>query len=372
MLPAERLYNAFKNKKSDTFPWFADLTYWYSSKLRSGTLPEKYKGEGLLKLYQELGCGAHEELYGPVVKIKYRNINVKRYRTEKNGTITEEIVYYTPIGELRGIRKYSWTSFSWAITQYFVKDYNDLRILQYIYNNIEIKPNYEAYEKQDKLIKMWNGWGIVSSLPPRTPFARMIIEWAGAVNTFRLYYRYREIFDETIKVMEKADDPIYDAILEAPADFVYFGENISSDIVGTKFFLKYYKPYYIKRASQLHKKNKMIYVHIDGRLRGVLEYVRETEVDCAQSLTPSPAGDIEVEKLREVAGPGIVLWGGLPGIFFSKNYTEKNLIDILQKIIKTYSSDNMFIIGVADQVPPDGDIKRVKLVTEIIEKIKRY
>ncbi len=371
MLPAERLYNAFKNNKTDRFPWFADLTYWYSSQLKSGTLPEKYKGDGLLRLYQELGCGAHEELYGPVVKINYRNVEIKRYRRENNEAIVEEIVYHTPIGELRGTRKYSWKSFSWAITKYFVKDHNDLRILQYIYENMDVKPSYEAYEKQERLIKIWNGWGIVSSLPPRTPFARMVVEWAGAVNTFRLYYRHREIFDETIKIMEEADDPIYDAILDAPADFVYFGENISSDIIGTKFFLQYYKPYYIRRAKQLHKKNKMIYVHIDGRMRGVLEYIKETEVDCAQSLTPSPAGDIEVEKLREVAGPGIVLWGGLPGIFFSKKYSIENLTDMLYRIINTYNSDYMFIIGVADQVPPDGDIKRVRIVTDIIEKTER-
>ena len=44
---------------------------------------------------------------------------------------------------------------------------------------------------------------------------------------------------------------------------------------------------------------------------------------------------------------------------------------MLYRIINTYNSDYMFIIGVADQVPPDGDIKRVRIVTDIIEKTER-
>ncbi|OYT30636.1 MAG: hypothetical protein B6U94_06165 [Thermofilum sp. ex4484_79] len=370
MLPAERLVCAFKGIKTEILPWFADLTYWYHSQLESSKLPEKYKGgEGRLQLYKDLGCGAHEELYGSVVEIKHKKVKFKRYTVEdsKTGTV-EEVVYYTPLGELRGVRKYSRRSFSSAIIKHFVSTRKDLKILRYIYEDMTIKPSREAYERQDRLMKIWDGWGIVSSLPPRTPFARMLIEWAGVVNTFRLCYRYREDFEETIEVMERTDDPIYDAIMDAPADFVYFGDNISSDVVGTKFFLKYYSPYYKKRAEQLHKKNKMIYVHIDGRLKGVLEYVGETGVDCAQSLTPAPAGDVELEKFRELAGPNIVLWGGLPGIFFSNKYHISNLINMTKKIIELYSNDSRFIVGVADQVPPDGDISRVKLVTKILEK----
>ena len=30
------------------------------------------------------------------------------------------------------------------------------------------------------------------------------------------------------------------------------------------------------------------------------------------------------------------------------------------------------IMGVADQVPPDGDIARVRMITEILEKEARY
>ncbi len=368
MLPLERLIRAFRGEETDTLPWFADLTYWYSAQEKMGRLPEKYLGRGRISLYKELGCGAHEELYGSVVKTTYEGVKVKRWREEtSDGRIIEKVEYHTPLGILKGYRKYSPVSFSWAWVEHPVKTVEDLKKLKYIYENLKVEADEAAYDRQERLMKEWDGWGLVSSLPPRSPFARLLIQWAGAMNTFRLYWKAREELDEVIQVMGESDDPIYEAIAEAPADFVYFGENISSDMVGPKIFNEYYAPYYRRRVRELHAKKKLIYVHIDGRLKGVLPLLRETGVDCAQSLTPAPVGDVPLEDFRKLAGPGITLWGGLPGVYFSPVYPEHLLKEMVYRILDVYGNDKRFIVGVADQVPPDGDIKRVRLVTEILE-----
>jgi len=79
-----------------------------------------------------------------------------------------------------------------------------------------------------------------------------------------------------------------------------------------------------------------------------------------------------VEHLRELAGSKIILWGGLPGVYFSKLYPERTLREMAMKVIRHNLSGHKFIIGVADQVPPDGDIARVRMITEIVEKEARY
>ncbi|MEM1990606.1 MAG: uroporphyrinogen decarboxylase family protein, partial [Candidatus Bathyarchaeia archaeon] len=256
-----------------------------------------------------------------------------------------------------------------AIVKHAVATRQDLKVLQYIYRNQEFKPDFSLqYER----LKNWRGIGFVSSLPPRTPFQRLIVEWAGVMNTLSLMMREREELEETIHVMSEADDPIYEAICESPAPGVYFGENITSEVVSPTIFRRYHMPYYKKRAHQLHNAKKYIYVHIDGMLRGVLPLLGESGVDCAQSVTPAPVGDIPVEKLREVAGPNIILWGGLPGVYFSCQYSEKILRQMAMDVIKHHLEGHKFIMGVADQVPPDGDIKRVKMVTDLVEKYARY
>jgi len=349
-------------------PWFADLTYWYSSHKTMGTLPSKYEDEGRINLYKDLGCGAHEELYGPVTTSEFTQVKTNVHEVpEPDGGFTRYTVYETPIGQLRKVDRSSKVSYSSATIEHPVKTERDLKILRFIIKDQKITPNKEAYEHQSKLMKMWDGWGIVSSVPPRTPLSRLVVEWAGLTNVAKLQWRAREEFDETIQVMCEADDPIYDAIEDSPARFVYFGENLSSDIISPTMFKAHIDSYYRRRASQLHSAGKLIYVHIDGALRGLLPLLRATGVDCAQSLTPAPMGDLKVAELRKTAGDDIVLWGGLPGALFSRAYPAETLRGVLDEILDSYSDDRRFIVGVADQVPPDGDIQRARMVTDVVE-----
>jgi hypothetical protein len=173
-------------------------------------------------------------------------------------------------------------------------------------------------------------------------------------------------------LMSEADDPIYEEIRDSPAPGVYFGENITSEVITPSIFRKYHMPYYRRRASQLHSAKKKIFVHVDGALRGVLPLFEATGIDCVQSVTPAPVGDVAVERLRDLAGPNIILWGGLPGIYFSRQYPERLLYNMVKQVLEHNLEGHKFILGVADQVPPDGDIFRVRRVTELVEKLGRY
>jgi hypothetical protein len=367
LLPSERLEAAFEGRLSDVMPWFADLTYWYSAQSAKGTLPSKYKNDKRLNLYKDLGCGAHEELYRPVSRVKYKQVKVNTYeQIDQDGSRTRHTMYRSPVGDLRRIDRFSSLSHSTATVEYPVKSEQDMKVLKFILRDQIIEKDLEAYEWQLKMIEHWEGWGIVSSLPPRTPFIRMIVEWAGFSNVVKLQWRYNEEFNETIQVMCECDDPIYDAIVDSPAKFVYFGENLSSDLVSPRMFKTYLEPYYKRRASQLHIGKKRIFLHIDGSLRGLLPLLGEAGIDCAQSLTPMPAGDVHVKDLRRLAGDRIVLWGGLPGVLFSKAYSCDILMQVLEDIIDCYLYDSKFIVGVADQVPPDGEIERVKMISDVL------
>ncbi len=367
----ERILAVFSRRKPDVMPWFADLVYWYRAKLYRNELPSKYLGEiGRRRLYQDLGCGAHEELYNLPGELTYYGVkHITSKEPFRDGTILYEDRYTTPLGSIVGMRKFVPQSISEAHVKYPVATREDLKILQYIYRSQEFQPDFSL---QYDRIKRWEEIGFISSLPPRTPFQRMLVEWAGVKNTVLLMMREPEEFEETLQAMSEADDPIYEAICESPAPAVYFGENITSDVVSPRIFKKYHIPYYQKRTEQLHAKRKFIFVHIDGKMSGVLSMMEETGVDCAQSVTPLPVGDISIKELRKVAGPNIILWGGLPGVYFSRLYPEKNLRQMALEVIEHHLEGYKFIMGVADQVPPDGDINRVKLVTEIVEKHARY
>ncbi|OYT63418.1 hypothetical protein B6U74_06885, partial [Candidatus Bathyarchaeota archaeon ex4484_205] len=158
----ERINAVFEGRKPDRLPWFADLVYWYEGMKSWGKLPPQYYdpvplrggvyGEGRVRLYKDLGCGAHEEL-------------------EDKDTVNKITYYITPLGELRSVWKYSKYSSSTAPVEYAVKTERDLKILQYIYKDMIVEPNEEVYELQRRWMEQWKGIGIVSSLAPRAPMS---------------------------------------------------------------------------------------------------------------------------------------------------------------------------------------------------------
>jgi hypothetical protein len=367
----ERIMAVFRGERPDVMPWFADLTYWCSAMEYRGQLPRKYSGEnGRIQLYREMGCGAHEELYNLPGELSYYNVRIS-YSSERHddGSILHEEEYRTQKGSIVVIRKFMPSSVSTAYVKYPVATRQDLRVLQDLFKSQEFKPSYSL---QNDRLERWKGLGLVSSLPPRTPYQQIVIIWAGLVNSVRLLMKEREELEETIQVMSEADDPIYAAICDSPAPAVYFGENITSEAITPAVFRKYHAPYYRKRVAQLHAAGKRIFVHIDGALRGILPLLGGTGVDCAQSVTPAPVGDVRVEDLREVAGPGIILWGGLPGVYFSPQYPKETLSEMAHAIVEHHLRGYKFIMGVADQVPADGDITRVKMISDIVEGEARY
>lgn len=372
MTPKERILAIFDGQTPDVMPWFADLTYWYNAQSHAGILPDKYRGDGVIQLYKDLGCGAHEHVLNLPAKITYDD-QVKITTQEEldvQGVPKARITtWQTPIGTLRQVEHWVPRAYTWAYREYPVKSPAELPILRYILDSQEVMPSYETQIRQ---IEAWGDWGVASSIPPRSPLACLFVVWMGVVNTV---YAMADAIDEvekTLATLSRSQDEIYEIIEQSPAPLVYFGENISSEVVGVTNFEKYYAPYYHKRVPGLHEHGKRIFVHVDGTLRGVLPLMGETGIDCVQSVVPAPIGDVAVEDLRKLAGPDVILWGGLPGALFSPTYPEDLLRDMVMECIDHHLEGAKFILGVADQVPPDGLIDRVRMVTELVEEHGHY
>jgi hypothetical protein len=359
-----------RGEKPDSPPWFVDLIYWYETEKIRGTLPEKYMGlEGYRRLCEDLGCGTYGGLISFPGTVNYSGgVTVRYFEDKTDGGRLKRTVYETPVGELSSIESFSEVSYSWRTVKYPVESEKDFKVYRYILRNLDVKPDYTLQEKQ---IKVMGGWGAVSSLPPRIPFARLLIELCGVANTYKAMLKMRGEVEETLQLMEDLDDRFYEIILDSPTPLVCFGDNISSELVSPPIFRKYYAPYYKRRFSQLHSRGMYGYIHIDGALRGVLPLVDETGADCVESVTPAPVGDAPIEGLRKLAGQRIALWGGVPGAYLSVVYPFETLKSLVHRIVELLPELGRFILGSADQLPPNGDPERVKWISEEVEKIGR-
>jgi len=61
----------------------------------------------------------------------------------------------------------------------------------------------------------------------------------------------------------------------------------------------------------------------------------------------------------------LILWGGVPGVMFAPPYTWGEMKTLVQQLLACWG-DRPFIMGVADQVPPDGDIEFVRKIARLI------
>ena len=371
MTQRERLMAVFEKQPKDALPYYLDMGFWaaVAKSENDPGLPKKYANLDwpYLDIYRDIGWGIRQDLISEPYTVSHSHVEVER-KHEKNVdgyVVKTETFWHTPAGTLHEVHEYSPDTHTWQIREYAVKNPSDIDILCLIHEDMKVAADCEP---QAALIQRVGGQGVVSSRPQRsTPFSRLMTQWLGMERTCYAVYDYPDKLARAIDAMSASDDPIYDIIGEAPAPLVIFDDNITGELVSPAIFERYYVPYYRKRARQLHARGKYIYVHVDGKFRDILPLMAGSEVDCVQAITPAPVCDVPVEELRALAGPDVIIWGGIPAVFLSRIYPEHVFREAARACIELYRDDPRFVLGVEDQVPPDADIARLDFVRELID-----
>ncbi|MCM8768847.1 MAG: uroporphyrinogen decarboxylase family protein [Candidatus Omnitrophica bacterium] len=364
MTERERVLAVLANNSPDKTPWFGDLSWWYAYRREKGNLPAEWREEvGYLQLYRDAGCGIY--LYAPCL---YRVIfePTVKIGIEEKGSITITRIT-TPVGTISSVQKKLVESVTSAYQQYFIKGVDDLKVMRYIFTHRRIEPDYADFERIDKL---WDGWGIPCATTPccTSALQTLLTRWAGVLTTIELLSEAREEVEQTIEEIQRSDDDIFEILAKSPACLFCFPENLSGEITGRSLMERYEIPYWEKRIRQLHQAGKYVILHNDGTLKASLPLLMETSLDGIEAVTPQPAGDLTLEEIKQLVGGKKTVWGGLPGIFFSPEYPENFFINHVRETLEVFPRGSRFVLGVADQVPPDADWNRIRLVRELVEK----
>jgi len=362
MTNRERIIATFRREKIDQIVWQPRIEHWYNVNKSRGTLPKEYKNMGLIEIYDDLDASIRyiqdAEQY---LKISYYgDIKVKE---GKNGN--DIIVkYIAPKGELIQRAKFAEFGFSCHLVEYPIKRIEDIEVMEYILRHKKVEFNYKVYEKAKKIL---GDRGVVQFWAERSPFQRLILEYMGLENAIYALHDYPDRIKRFLRVIEETDNPLYEVIADCPCKFQNFGENIDSNLDSPPLYNEYFLPYYKKRVKELHKKHKFCHIHMDGSLKTLLPYINKASFDGIEAATPLPQGDISLEELKEAIGDTILL-DGIPAILFLSCYSYEELEKFTLKVLEMFFPN--LILGVSDELPPDGNIKKVKLVSEIVKNFK--
>jgi uroporphyrinogen-III decarboxylase len=174
--------------------------------------------------------------------------------------------------------------------------------------------------------------------------------------------------DKTVDVMLASNARYIDCLLDGPGPLVEFCDNLTGEVV-TRLFKRYQFDFYQEQIRRLHEHGKKTLSHVDGTLKGIVPLMAATGLDAAESVTPMPCGDVAVEDLRELAGPDLILFGGMPGAIFAPPFTADDIKRQVESIVEHHWQYGKFVLGAADQIPPNSNLDLVRLTGELCEEL---
>ena len=149
------------------------------------------------------------------------------------------------------------------------------------------------------------------------------------------------------------------------ADFAFN----SGPFISPRDFRRFVTPYARQRAEALHSRGQLFLKHACGNNEKLLDQFREIGYDCYQSLQLSAGMDLE--NVRELAGPDMVLWGNLP-LEVLQGGTPDDVRKAVRETVEKGKRAGRFIFGSSHSIAVGTPYENFLAMAEEFEKVRDY
>lgn len=307
---------------------------------------------------REKGCGIFHfekpylaEMKGVEVSVREgiengRPFIVRRFLTPV-GSVEERVLVESGYGS-------QWTK------EFLIKTSKDYEVIQYIVEKTIYHINYDSLQWAERSL---GEDGIVLANVDRTPFQKLLLEWAGPERLFIDLFEIPETVEELLDLMTVKAEEVYRIAANSPADIIHTWDNITEDFVTPCLFEKYCLPFYQKVGNLLHEKGKIFVVHMDGKLQNIKELVARTPIDVMESFSlPEAGGNLSIEEAQRV-WPDKAIIANFPAwlCFQEKGFVE----DYLEELMR-YVDRKRFMLCVSEDLPRDRWQETLNIVTCVL------
>ena len=355
---AQAIIDVFSGKDPGRVIWQPRLEFWYNVNKTRGTLPEHLRGFSLLDLYDY--CHASVRYFVDPLRVSYQNVEVIRTDLDEK---QYRLDWKTPIGTLTEVYRYDDYRLSAYNSEYRLKTADDFKILKYILQD-ETWWFDEASYRQD--LARVGRRGVPMFYFRRSPIQGLFIEKMGFENAILFMNDNPGVIEDYIEACTAADDAMYQVLCQSPTPILNFGENIDHYMDPPTIWRRYLAPYYQKRNAQLKAAGKFTHIHVDGAMKRLLGVIRESPFDGIEACTPLPQGDVTIAEIKEALGDKVLL-DGIPAVYFLPTFDFEDIRACVLELIDRFYPH--LILGISDEIPPDGDIERVRMVGELVKDL---
>ncbi|OGO89796.1 MAG: hypothetical protein A2Y15_04940 [Clostridiales bacterium GWF2_36_10] len=338
MTSRERLMRIFKNEEIDR----PALKLWGAGKYKDGD-------QLLNLLYKPVAELAFEitDLFGGSYSpfdIFYGNnsagqVEVTVKKTTEPNWVEHHYLYHTPLGDLHSIYRFSTVGEPGMITEYAVKDENDLKkLLSIKYAPIPFKSNH------NKALEEMGDRGVVMFGLDHAAYAlhRMMGSETMAIMSFDC----RELLEEVIasfskRIYNHAEQAISEGI---KAPFSWVGpELFIPPLMSPKDFDDFVFKYDKSLCDLIHSAGGYVWVHCHGKTEKFINRFIEMGVDILNPLEPPPNGDVDMDEVVRKYGQKIGLEGNIEIQDIIQSEPE-HLKTLISSCVKAGSKSGRFIL----------------------------
>ncbi len=381
MTQRERFFAIIGGRQADRAAFFPDISDWYISLKTppgeprrfapggfipdrdpihesTGTVPQQFTKFTYLDYYRNFDWGLPVHIYD-WFDVQYDGID-KTVQTQGDRRITH---LACPKGKLRQVHTLAYDG-SWAPTEYFAKQLQDLETVKYIVEHSRFVPKYDHISQ---VVGGIGSQGVCDVVIPRSPFGKLLHIYLGFRQLVFALYDQPEAILEFLAFQEEYDLKFIESAAHSPARIVIMSDHTDEILVSPKYYRDYCIPFYQKANRILHDSGKLVSTHLDGNIKGYFPLLSETDFDLLDGCTPAPMTNYEVEELARALPAGMYCYCGVPAALFCQELDDEVIIEFGKRILDAF--EGRVILNVGDILPPNGNIHQV---IELGEFAKAY
>jgi hypothetical protein len=378
----ERLLTAFNHGIPDRIPWSGLITDYFinSYKNKYGeTNPADFLKEAGADVVNWVGMKAKSK--GVVVQTFANNIlidtdtsgdwlvefydylgNIDYYKDK--GVIVRK--YITPLGELTAEFTFAPNSHTVFISKFPIKKIEDYKVFEYMIESLNYEDLSRYYtEKENEL----GQYGINAAVLHSTPVYELIQCFMGLESFYYFFFDYYKETAGLIDIIFSKFRECYNIYSNTVIPAVVIPEDASTTLYSPAFFDKYLKPAIKEYGKIIKDAGKVSILHACGHLEGLKKSLTELNVDCIESVSPPPTGNVSISEFKKSL-PGVCIMGGIPANYYL--LPEDDFKDYIKQLILDNKSGGNFILSSGDSVPSGAKLENIKAIPQLIEVYGKY
>lgn len=388
-----QIMRAFRGEAVDCLPYVPRIDLWYLANSVAGTLPPQHSGRTQHEISRAEGWALHHKYAfasmgeHPDHALLHRGIGIFRTRdtvvdfvlpkdvevsVHREGRLTR-VEYRTPAGTVSNTLQYDETMKRLGIsiplhTEHLIKGAEDYAAACYIFEHMDVVPNFERFTYWAKEEMREDGVPVVAHFHGASPMQQIQRDLIDATQFFIHYKDHQKALRALVERME----PLYDKILkiccESPAQVVNWGSNFDDMLTYAPYFKQEIQPW-VRRASEaLGAAGKLVMCHTDGENLGLMDLIRDSGMHIAESICPAPMTKVTLAEYYRRWSGHLTLFGGIPSTIVLPETSEADFEAYLDELFHAVAPGTRMVVGIADQVPPNALFSRLQRIGERIEK----